>query len=119
MATLLDLGQLSEASYNPNTSSNQLPSGWTRVDQTSDLASGYSGVAYFNATRNELVIANSGTQLSITDLAMDATLGVGLPTPAGEVALVFTNAVRTNFPGARLILTGHSKGEDYKRGRES
>ena len=112
MATLLELGQLSEASYNPNTPSNQLPSGWVQVDQKSDTASGYSGVAYFNSTANELVIANSGTQLSFSDVAMDAMLGVGVPTPSDKAALAFTNNLLDNpsFSGASIILTGHSKG---------
>ena len=72
MATLLELAQISSASYNLATIGSGLDlknDYWSIIDELTDEPSHYHGVAYRNTRTGEIVIANRGTDpASLKDL---------------------------------------------------
>lgn len=138
MATITELMQMDFNLYSGTASSGAyspqllagLP-GWSivaistspSIDPTGqNWIDGYFGVAYYNSTTGELVIANRGTQLgagastAFHNLFSDLQLGLGGPTPeqndAQSFAVAAFNAATGQHPNGitSVIETGHSLG---------
>jgi RHS repeat-associated protein len=116
------IGKLAVASY---ADSSVLPEGWSRVDaaglgrlgiDADDMSSERSGLSsslYFNASRNEYVLAFRGTEpSSAKDWAHDASQAGGTGSSQYTGAMRLAESVNTQISrsGANLILTGHSLG---------
>ena len=108
--TLLELAQLSEASYGSNET--------TRFTKTNITASGngFSATAFEDG--NQVVVAFSGTDPHnigiFEDLYADGSFVNGTPTAAFELyvlkAVEFIAKVKQEFPNSQITLTGHSLG---------
>jgi len=119
MATLLELAQMSSASYEPAATGSWLKlenDYWAIINQFSNPDTHYYGVAYRNTRTGEIVIANRGTDLfhgaegAGKDLWSDIQLAAYQGFDAQRDAMIFAVQVAKNNPGATIIETGHSLG---------
>ena len=116
MATNLEFAQLSDAAYQNDPASMQLPQGWSVVASSKpDDIFGYKGYAYKNNTTGEIVIANRGTEpLGTPGVTLDYSNDLQLITnklpDQYPLAQQFYNDVSSANSGAQITLTGHSLG---------
>lgn len=116
MATNLEFAQLSDAAYQNDPASMQLPQGWSVVASSKpDDISGYKGYAYKNNTTGEIVIANRGTEpLGTPGVTLDYSTDLQLISnklpDQYSLAQRFYSDVLSANNGATITLTGHSMG---------
>ena len=114
MATLLELAQMSSASYEPAALGSWLKlenDVWLVIDVSIVAEDHYYGVAYRNTRTGEIVIANRGTDpTSLKDLWSDFQLAAYQGFDAQDDAMAFAVQVAEKNPGTTIIETGHSLG---------
>jgi hypothetical protein len=111
-ATLLELAELSQASYQKIPP----PPGWNVIGVSEINPDGYFGVAFQNAITGQVVIANRGTNLpdDLQNLRSDFQLTFNIPTAVQADAAAFAKQVAgvvlKQNKNATIIETGHSLG---------
>ena len=106
------LSTLANAAYldNPPTTIGS----WTRVGKPSfNPESGFFAVTYYNAETNLIAVSIRGTN-GTSDLKADTTFATGGWNQQFTDAAAYTKQVKdtiaTEYPGATLLVTGHSLG---------
>jgi hypothetical protein len=126
---LLEIGQLANAGYSPDSGVGRAyPGGYTQIAQSHNTANGFGGGAFYNTDSNSMVISFTGTQPTQdagADLLADLSMALyGGVTPQDQSARDFAQATIAaqrmsainssvnayTYDAPNITYTGHSLG---------
>jgi hypothetical protein len=122
MTKLNDYIKMTAAAYKGKADPARVPHGWQPLRSAAEHGldkAGYSGMAFFHAEKNEVVIASSGTTFNVwnpLDLVKDglscwSLLKGALPAQYTDAALPYAQAIlATLAPDINVKFVGHSLG---------